>query len=207
MERKYKSFAFTVRQKNGNTNQCNNAFISFVQSKAGGFCVLEGEGDSLHLHCGVWLETEISKSNFNTQLCRIYEKVRTDEDSVKVLRGGTRIMYNDDFMNEYLNKKDSRFVYKSLVDNREEFYPSENEQSMAKNKDVDSVLASYELYIKENYTFDYCKDMLNENIDKILYDIWFKKKLFKAPRDPKLKRWFRDDLKKWMFPDHFEPDW
>jgi hypothetical protein len=207
MERKYRSFAFTVRQRAGNKKATNEEYVAFIKKKDGGFACLEGEGDSLHLHCGVWLETEITKSNFNLQLSRIYEKVREDEDSVKVLRGGTRIMYNDDFMNEYLNKKDSRFIYKKVVENRDEYYPSKEEQKCAKNKEVDSVLSSYDLYIKENYKFEYCRDMLDENIDKILYDIWYKKKLFKAPRDPKLKKWFRNDLKKWMFPENFGPDW
>ncbi len=124
MERKYRAFAFTVRQKAGTKPETIEAFKNFIQKKDGGFAVIEGEGDTLHLHAGVFIENETSKSNFNLQLQRIYEKVKEDDDSVKVLRGGTRIMYDMNFFNEYLQKEDEpRVIYESIPEEVDKYFP------------------------------------------------------------------------------------
>lgn len=204
MERKYKSFAFTVRQKNGNTEEVNNSFLTYIKKQNGGAAVLEKEGNELHMHACVFLQNETTKTNFNHALSRIYERVRGDEDSIKVLRSGTRIMFNMDWWTNYCKKEsDPKILYENIPNDVETYFPSEDEQKSAKLKAVDSVLAELEFLIKEEESW------VSEpnHIDYAMYSIWFKKKLRKAPREKKKKREICEDLKKWMFPDEFTADW
>lgn len=203
MERKYRAFAFTVRQKAGTKVETIEAFKSFIQKKDGGFAVLEGEGDTLHLHAGVFIENETSKSNFNLQLQRIYEKVKEDDDSVKVLRGGTRIMYDMNFFNEYLQKEDEpRVIYECIPEEVDKYFPPEEEQRKAKLSLTDSVLSDYEFLLNEREP-----DLKSDHLEFALYDIWFKDKVRKAPREKRKKRELQNDLAKWMWPEEFGPDW
>lgn len=206
MERKYKAFAFTIRPKQGLTENLKLEFLDWIKNKDGGFAVLEGEGESLHMHGGIFLEVETTKSNFNMQLQRHFEKHKRDEDSIKVQRGGTRILYDMNFLNNYLNKQDSRTIYQAIPDNVDDYFPSQEEQECAKNKCVDSVLAEYDLLIRENYKWENFGDV-HEHFDEWLYDLWFRKKLVKAPREKKKKRELSDNLKRWMFPNWFGIDW
>ena len=204
MEKKFRAFAFTVRQKSGNTAETNKVFVEFIKKKNGGFAVLEKEGTELHMHAGVFLENPTSKSNLNLQLQRIYEKVRRDEDSIKVLRGGTRIMYNLDFWESYCQKENNpRVLFECIPSEVDEYFPSEDEQNAARTRDVDSVMSELELLVKEEEPWANSPDY----IDKAMYSIWFIKKLRKAPREKRKKREICEDLKKWMFPESMEIDW
>lgn len=204
-ERKYKAFAFTIRPKEGLTDPLKEEFLNWVKKKDGGFIVLEGEGTSLHMHGGMFLETETSKSNFNMQLQRHFERHRQDGDSTRVQRGGTRILYNMKFLTDYLSKEDSRVIYESVPENVDEYFPSDLEQEKAKKSSVDSVLAQYEFLLREQFVYEKYEDV--EKIDEHLFDIWFVKKLMKAPREKKKKRELSDNLKRWMFPEFFGVDW
>lgn len=205
-ERKYRAFAFTIRPKNGLTEALRDEFIKWVESKNGGFCVLEGEGTSLHMHGGMFLETETTKSNFNFQLQRHFEKHRSDEDSTRVQRGGTRIMYNMDFLDKYLDKDDSRLVYEKIPDDVEEYFPTQEEQAAAGTKSVDSVMSEYELLMREHFKWERVGDVM-ELFDKRLYELWFVKKVIRAPRENKRKRELSENLKRWMFPSYFDVNW
>lgn len=210
MEKKYGAFGFTIRQKGGNTERTNEEFRKWVESKKGGFCVLEGEGESLHMHGGVYLENRTSKSNFNLQLQRIFERVKKDEDSIKVQRGGTRIMYNKDFRETYLQKDDSRFIYENIPEDEDEYYPSEDEQNAAKCKNVDSVASEYELYIRENHDWVFGETTCENHrhiVASVLGEIWYKERKFKAPKEKRKQKEFTTHMWRWLFPDEIEIDW
>lgn len=128
----YRSYAFTVRPRNGVSSDTEKELIKWLSKQDYGYATIEMEDEARHMHGQVWYEAERARGNFHRGLSRICERTIDDWDpaQAKVLSKGTKIAY-DDFYRSYLidaeKKKDDviNCVYENIPDKTQAFYPSE----------------------------------------------------------------------------------
>lgn len=129
----FQAFAITVRPQNGFQEETEKAFLKWFEKQHGAFAVIEKEGVERHLHAQLFYETPKSKGDINKQLNRICSRTIPDWSPAeeRVLKRGTKIAYNDDYMDEYLAKEDN-IIFNNPPENTKEYYPSEEEQQKVK---------------------------------------------------------------------------
>lgn len=177
----YKSFAFTVRPKNGMTDELQRKILVWLKKQDYGFAVTEMESEAKHIHGQLFTKVPRTKGAVQLSLERIQEKVDPDWDpaSKKVLRRGVKIAYNHNFIEDYLNKEDSIVIYNNPPEEEAEYYPSEEEQQKVKDASnaVDKRLHSITILFREWEQKN--KDMLElailpeQKIAMFLYDAWY----------------------------------
>lgn len=135
MTNAYKSWAFTVRPKNGVEKDANleNAILKWCKKQDYHFLCAEGADECRHLHGQIWLDNPREKGEIQKALQRIYERtIEPTPSEVKVLRSGVKIAYSKDFVENYLSKEDS-WISLEIPEEEESFYPSKEEQDKVKN--------------------------------------------------------------------------
>lgn len=183
----FKAIAFTIRPKDGvkDDGVIENKVIKYLK-KHHGFLVAEKEGVSRHLHGVIYFEKPKRKRDFYLVLKGYQEEEQGAElhyNEERVLKGGLKIAYNDDFYTEYTNKEDSILIYDNLPDDTNSYYPSEQEQQKVKRKS-NAVDQTYnhllELWEESGRT------ELTENSVKIfMYEMMYVKKQIKVIEDKK----------------------
>ena len=176
----YKSFAFTVRPKNGMTDELQRKLLVWLKKQDYGFAVTEMESEARHIHGQLFTKTPRTKGAVQLSLERIQEKVDPDWDpaSKKVLRRGVKIAYNHQFVEEYLNKEDSTIIYNSPPEEEAEYYPSEEEQQKVKDasnavdKRLHSIAILYKTFTEENPKIKLIK-LREQRISIFLYNSWY----------------------------------
>lgn len=132
----FQAFAITVRPQNGFQEETEKAFLKWFQKQHGAFAVIEKDGVERHMHAQLFYETPKSKGDINKQLSRICSRTipNWSQAEERVLKRGTKIAYNDDFMDEYLAKEDN-VIFNNLenIEDTKEYYPSEEEQQKTQN--------------------------------------------------------------------------
>lgn len=122
---KYRTFAFTVRPRDGITDGQVKSFMTFIRRRCIYYHVVtEKSGSSRHVHAGVVFKEGQLRSSVLVQVVRIFKDLTTDEKSV--LRSGVKIMYNWDFINSYLDKNDETVVVASCLPEKghvESYFP------------------------------------------------------------------------------------
>lgn len=136
MDKSYKSWAFTIRPRDGveKDSPLQVAIIKWCMKQDYYFLCAEGIDEARHLHGQIWVDEPRDKGTINKSLERICEKHVTTWDTAqkKVLRGGTKIAYSSDFIETYLSKEDN-WILNACPENEEDYYPSEEEQTKVKN--------------------------------------------------------------------------
>lgn len=130
-----KSFAFTIRPKNAFSEKTEEVLLAFLKKQHHAFAVIEGEEETRHCHGQVWFETEKTKGDFAKSLERICERTIEDWNAPqkKVLRGGVKFAYNDDFTDNYCQKeKEPNIIFNNPPEDSSGYYPSEEEQTKIK---------------------------------------------------------------------------
>lgn len=130
---KYRSYCATIRPLNGISDERLQLYINWAKKQLGCYCVIEEEGEARHLHLQVWLETPRARGDINIALERIFKKHDYEDKELKVLRRGTRIAYNDGFVDSYLDKG-GIIVFNNKPENTSEFYPTIEEQERVQNR-------------------------------------------------------------------------
>lgn len=138
----YKSWAFTIRPREGFHEELETKLIKWISKQDYGFACVEMEGDARHCHAQIWINTPRDKGTINRSLenlCVSGLKEKFDASSKVVLRRGTKIAYNDDFIEEYLAKEDN-IIYNNPPEDTSVFYPTKEEQEkvMAKKNTKNS---------------------------------------------------------------------
>lgn len=130
----YKSYAFTVRPRDGATVTHDGLLVSFLRKYCQyWYVVSEKTEEERHLHAGAFFKKAHTRCNMTIMLKRVFKDMEDDEK--RVLAKGVRIMYNMDFIEEYLNKDDDTVV---ISDNMAEasylegYWPPTQEQDRAK---------------------------------------------------------------------------
>lgn len=204
--RKYKSFALTVRPRDGVTDEHIASFVKLAKRVSEFYFVAtEKEGSERHIHAGLFLKEAIDVKGMNRQLVRVYKDF--DDDEQRTLRKGTRIMYNIDFIENYIGDADKGdvtvVVAKELPEAKflEGYWPSKAEQ----NKAI-ALSATDKFYAKlERLWFetrDPGVDINRDTVAVFIYDMMFKSRKIRVLRDQKhiknvvwlLERYLKKDV-------------
>lgn len=150
----YRSYCFTVRPTNGLTTKLEEALLKWLQRYEGFLCY-EMEEVARHAHGVIYLNNPRSKGDVNKSLESICAREVPDWNASQnmVLRRGTKICYNDDFISEYLGKEDN-VLYNNIPEDTSLFYPPPEEQLRVQeqSKAVDKRFYQYEYdFNQSNY--------------------------------------------------------
>lgn len=177
---KYRAYGFTVRPINGVTDEVVKRYTEWVERQAGWYLCTEKEGSERHIHCGVYFEEPRTRGDVVKAIVRILKRGSVTDAECRVARSGVRIMYSDDFIDQYLNKDvDSVCVSMDLGIRRKDYYPTQEEQDRVQARAVDPVLQKYESLWNE---WDEKED--NPSKDLVKYfcvDMWFKSRQVCVP--------------------------
>ena len=182
----YKAFAYTIRPLNGVKpgKEIETKLIKYIK-KHHGFIVAEKEDICRHLHGVIYYDKPKRKYDLALVLKSFQEAEQGTELSYqeeRVLKGGLKIAYNDDFFTEYTNKSDSTLILDNLPENTKEYYPSEEEQAKVK-RSSNAVDKTY------NHLLDLWNESqreLSENAVKVfMYDMMYVQKKIKVIEDRK----------------------
>lgn len=156
MVTKYKSFAITVRPRNGvePLSALEKDVVAWFKKQTSALIVAEEQGEARHIHGQVWLETERSRG----EVVRAFDRIMSrnslyDNAQKKIMKSGVKIAYSDWFEDYLLdnsdkneeNKKKGTILYKNIPDDTYEFYPTEAEQEEIQNRVNASDTRMYEL--------------------------------------------------------------
>ena len=129
----YSSFCITIRPREGLKDSRLKDYITWSSKQAGAYGVCEGEGVSKHLHLQVFTSTPRHKGDVARAVERIFKRQEYDSSELKVLRQGVRIAYNDDWIDNYLQKTDDvDVVISDVPENSIDYYPTETEQEIVR---------------------------------------------------------------------------
>lgn len=210
--KKYKSFAITVRPRQGISEAVSKEVIKWLEKQDYYGYVFEGEGITRHMHAQVWMEKAVPKGVIQMAMVRIGERKLADwdEEQKSVMRRGIRIAYSD-WLNDYCLENDEKIdpenkeVNEPLKTN--EFYPTEEEQEALEKK----VTACDQKYHDLNVMYT---DWLEKNgkvnrlglAAEFLSWAMFSEKCIKVIEDPKVRRWRAECLMKYNREHHCYTD-
>ncbi|AXQ65297.1 MAG: hypothetical protein [Circular genetic element sp.] len=166
----YRAWAITIRPRNGICDERVSDYINWIEKSpkiVGAYGVCEKLAEERHLHLAVFLSEGRRKGDVNKQIERIFQKRSVEDGELKVLRSGTRIMYNDDFVKKYLDKNDAtQVVINDVPADTIEYYPTAEEQEGVK--------------AQKNATDQYFHSLLTK------FDAWLNGRM----NDPQMVRWW-----------------
>ena len=187
----YRAYAVTIRPRNGVTDEHVKSVAKFVRFRSEYYVmVTEKTGHERHIHAGLFLKKPMRKNKLNEYLTNLICFKELGFDEKRVIRQGTKIMYNCDWVNEYLDKEDDTvIVMKNLPEEKhlEAYFPGEAEQQKAQRAArVNAAKDAYfqmleELWYQQmppgteicfNTTKDFLADnMYNKRTIKVLRDL------------------------------------
>lgn len=134
----YRAWAITIRPRNGICDERVSDYIDWIEKSpkiAGAYGVCEKLAEERHLHLAVFFSEGRRKGDVNKQVERIFQRRSVEDGEIKVLRSGTRIMYNDDFVKKYLDKNDdTQVVINAVPSDTIEYYPTAEEQEEVRSQ-------------------------------------------------------------------------
>lgn len=109
---KFKTYALTIRPRNGIDNGALNLISDWIRKRCEFYHIItEKTGHERHVHAALFLKMPITKSNMNTLLVRLAkDSLGFDPEELTVLRKGVKILYSNDFIENYLDKDDDTEV-------------------------------------------------------------------------------------------------
>lgn len=127
---KFRSFALTARPRDGITDEQVTKFVKWCKKHCDYYHICtEKLAEQRHLHSGFFLKHPKSRSNLCALIKCLFKDL--DETEKKVLIRGLRIMYNPDFIQEYLDKDDDTMVIESCLPEQshmETYFPLKPEE-------------------------------------------------------------------------------
>lgn len=185
----YRAYAITVRPHGGVTDDQIAGVLKMVRGKCDYYTVItEKTGEDRHLHAGLFLKKPIQRKYMNQCLKTLVCFKDLTKNEQFVLANGTKIMYNMDFVDNYMTKDDHTQLVAAEPppdDIAVQYFPSEEEQKQAMrsariNKAKNSHLAMLEEYWNEFYPD---KPKTQSNCTDHLASLMFEKRLIKGYRD------------------------
>lgn len=184
----YRGFAITVRPADGITDEQIRAVTKLIIGKCDYYVIVtEKTGSERHLHAGLFLKKPTKKATINVRLRELKCFKSLSNTERYVMNSGTKIMYNRDFIDEYLTKDDDTQIIdmNAPPEDCSEYFPTEEEQTRAQslsriNKAKNSKLQELEELWKEHREATTCTSLQAQDF---LADMMFNKRLIKGYRD------------------------
>lgn len=109
---KCQSYALTIRPLDGITDSQISKTVNYIKRTCDYYHVItEKTMAARHLHAGIFTKNSKTRANIVTEVLRLFKDLEPKEKSV--LRSGIKIMYNGDFIKNYLSKGDDTVVIES----------------------------------------------------------------------------------------------
>lgn len=203
----FKSYAFTVRPKNGLEKDLEDRLVAWLKKQDYAFAVIEMEGEARHMHGQIFSNVPRTKSAVQLSLERIQEKLDPNwcPASKKVLRRGVKIAYSSDFIEEYLNKYNSTVIFNNPPEEESSFYPSQEEQDKVKeqsnavDKRMHSISVLYKTWSEGNPILEGVI-LPEEKIARFLYDAWYISKTLPTLQNLRSERELMRRVRHYIFP-------
>lgn len=191
MSRLFRCYAFTIRPILGLQTPLEEGLIKWL-SKYPGFLCTEMEDEARHAHGVIYYETPKSKGDLNKSLESICSRCVPDwnPNQNMVMRRGTKICYNDEFITEYLAKEDN-VIYQNIPQDTAPYYPSKEEQEevQAKSNAVDKKFYQWETDFLASDQFKEFKKMpIQLYVSKFLEDMMFSSRKYPVVVCPKKRK-------------------
>ena len=109
MAPKYNTWAITIRPTNGITNEQIEGVTAWITKICDYYHIItEKDGIERHLHAALFLKKDDHRSNLNNRILSIpcLKDTLTGNEQA-VLRRGTKIMYDWNWINKYMNPKEN----------------------------------------------------------------------------------------------------
>ena len=133
---KFKSFALTFRPLDGVTDEQIAAIEKWCRKKALHYSLItEKTGSARHVHAAIFLKEEQSRSNLVLRLIRLFPDLSLEEK--RVWQKGIKVMYNADFLENYMTKGDDTVVISQNLPERsrlDAFFPPRPTENGASKK-------------------------------------------------------------------------
>ena len=189
----YKSYAITIRPKNGLHNELDDSVIAWICKHPCYRYVYEMEGEARHLHAQIWLDKPLQIDSIRTAYYRIAKIHDPDWSpaSKRVACQGIKIAYNE--WKDYLNKTNDS-IHKLPTNpppDDDSWYPSLEEQEKAqrsKDRNADAYFHRLrELWLE--YNPDYVTHQFtNVDVATFYYQMMFDEKKIAVVRDHKMRK-------------------
>lgn len=184
---KVKTYAVTFRPYNGVTDEQIAKLCKWCDKKYHwDSLITEKLDDKRHVHMAVYLEQPVAAGNMRNTLTRLFKELSEEERTV--FRNGIKIMYNHDWLTNYLEKGDDTVEIASRLPTTEgpgyleSYYPPplEDRENKAKRA-ADAYYANLEVLFYEHQPRHL--DVNPENVRHFLYDMMYAKRLIRVIAD------------------------
>lgn len=124
-QNKFHTFAVTIRPRDGITDKQIETFVLWCKKQCLYYHVITEKTDyERHVHAAVFFNLKKTRSNVCTMMKRLYKDLSSEEQ--KVLLRGIKVMYNKDFVMNYMNKDDDTVIIESVLpesNHMESYFP------------------------------------------------------------------------------------
>lgn len=104
-----KTYGLTLRPLDGVTDDQIKLLVNWIKKHCEYYLVVTHKlNESRHIHAGVVLKKPVTSCALRTTLIRLFKSLSQQEQ--RVFRSGIKVMYNEDFINNYLSKEDDTVV-------------------------------------------------------------------------------------------------
>lgn len=171
----FRGWAVTVRPRSGLTDEMISRAVKCFEKLDGAYAVTEKVGADRHLHAAMFLSTEVRKSQIVDRMKVVQGEM--DDDELRVLKSGVKVLYNDEWYRSYLVKGDDTVVvYDKVPDDDVPYFPSQAQQLKAIGRSGNTPLSLVKMYTdsKRPVTLGNSLDFLRE--------LWFQKRTAPPPK-------------------------
>lgn len=188
----YSAYAITIRPVNGITDDQIAAVVKMVRGRCDYYVVItEKTGDCRHLHAGLFLKKPTQRKKLNEAIRNLaaFKDLTTNERYV--LSNGTKIMYNMDFINEYLQKGDDTELIALCPieeEHADKYFPSKEEQTRVQRDARIAKAKNRQMALLEELWYEHTPPGIECTFDRarnFLADMAFNKRLIYGFRHPK----------------------
>jgi hypothetical protein len=195
---KVQSFAITVRPLDGITETQIQKFLKWTKKQCDYYHVItEKTMAERHIHAGLFMKVPKTRSNVSTDLMRLFKDLSDVEKSV--LRKGLKIMYNEDFILNYLNKGDDTVVVASSLPEEghmESYFPPKPEVLESRAKKCSAYYHELEKLWYEHRTPAY--EVTTITTRDFLFEVMYDKRVLPVIRDDKQIIQVSRHLTRWL---------
>lgn len=184
---KYKSYAVTISTVEDVENELQKRLVKWLKKQDFAYGVIEHDSQGVrHAHFQVWYNEEgREKGTIKKPLKNIIEKyapLSKPHIAIKI-----KIAYNDDWLEEYLQKDIIELLIDNVPSGTDEFYPSQEEQEKVKNQSnaVDQRFHRYKVDFKEWWDKPAEVPINKSDVARFLSDMMFRSKKYPVIIDKK----------------------
>lgn len=196
---KVKTFALTLRPIDGVTDDQIDLLCKWVKKKClYYFLITEKTMAARHVHAGLIMKNACTRANIVTYMMRLFSDLTPQEKTV--FRSGIKIMYNPDFIGNYMNKDDDTVeILKNLpeVGHLEAFFPPRPvPMEAAKVKKCSIYYHELEKLWYEHTTPGY--EIHTRNARNFLFEVMYNHRCLPVIRDDKMIIQTARHLVRWL---------